>query len=472
LQFTVLGHGALSIEASNVRVLVDPWLLGSCYWRSWWHYPPTEPRAEDLTPDFVYLSHHHFDHFHYPSMRTLAKTATVLVPRFGVDVMPKEVKNLGFERVVELAHGDVTEIAPGLRIASFQYGFDDSTLLVESEGVVLADMNDCKVRGRALREMVGVFGTPTFMFKSHSWAQAYPVRYDADDGDQLALVSRESYVADFLELVEQARPTYAVPFASMVCFLHPETIEVNDNVITPKEIAEGFARRPVEGSEVVVMTPGDSWSSRSGFQLDGFDWYDTEVRTTTLRRLAAQAAPAIASSLESEAGRTVEWDEFREFFQQFVDALPPGATRLALRRPIVFDVPSGGDTSAWVVDARRGTVYRATTPPPDAASIVRVSEAVLADAIRDKIANLIHVSLRLRIELRPGGVDSDLAFWGLLAIWELGYLPVWKVPRRRILSASWRRRHEIFEIVTSRLLSRGSFAERMTEGMIVSSTEE
>ena len=69
MRFTVLGHGALSVEAAGTRLLVDPWLLGSCYWRSWWHYPPTELRDDDLAPDFVYLSHHHFDHFHYPSMR-------------------------------------------------------------------------------------------------------------------------------------------------------------------------------------------------------------------------------------------------------------------------------------------------------------------------------------------------------------------------------------------------------------------
>ena len=64
-------------------MLIDPWLFGSCYWRSWWHYPPTmEPDAALLSPDFVYLTHHHFDHFHYPSMRRIDRNAEVLVARF------------------------------------------------------------------------------------------------------------------------------------------------------------------------------------------------------------------------------------------------------------------------------------------------------------------------------------------------------------------------------------------------------
>jgi len=468
VRFTVLGHGALAVEAAGTRLLADPWLLGSCYWRSWWHYPPTEVRDEDLAPDFVYLSHHHFDHFHYPSMRKLAKSATVLVPRFAVDVMPKEVRSLGFERVQELGHGDVVELAPGLRAVSFQYGFDDSALLLESGGVVLADLNDCKVRGTALREVLDVFGRPTFLFKSHSWAQAYPVRYSSEDETQLSLVSRESYVADFVEMVDAIKPGYAVPFASMVCFLHPETDEVNASVVTPKEVAAGFAASPVQGSEVVVMAPGDSWSVDGGFALGDTDWFDPEVRRRTIDELREQARPKVEASLAAEEGVTVEWSAFEAFFTEFVRSLPPGSARFLLPRPITFHVPSDVDTPSWVVDARRRTVERRATPPADNASVVHVSEAVLAEAIANKVVNLIHISLRLRVDLAPGGVDSDLAFWGLLAMWELGYLPLQRVPRRRLASAGWRRRREIFETVTGRLLKRGSFAERMTAGMIAS----
>ena len=82
MRFTVIGHSCLYIETSAGTILVDPWLFGSCYWRSWWHYPPTpEPEPEWLAPDYVYLTHHHFDHFHFPSMRRIDRSAHVLVPR-------------------------------------------------------------------------------------------------------------------------------------------------------------------------------------------------------------------------------------------------------------------------------------------------------------------------------------------------------------------------------------------------------
>ena len=52
MKFTVIGHSCLRIETSGPTILVDPWLFGSCYWRSWWHYPTVaEPAPEVFEPD-------------------------------------------------------------------------------------------------------------------------------------------------------------------------------------------------------------------------------------------------------------------------------------------------------------------------------------------------------------------------------------------------------------------------------------
>ena len=42
------GHATLSLEQFGKPILItDPWLIGSCYWRSWWlqHYPSEEELA-------------------------------------------------------------------------------------------------------------------------------------------------------------------------------------------------------------------------------------------------------------------------------------------------------------------------------------------------------------------------------------------------------------------------------------------
>ena len=73
----------------------------------------------------------------------------------------------------------------------------------------------------------------------------------------------------------------------------------------------------------------------------------------------------------------------------------------ALRRPVVFEVPSS-PLPFWVLDFKRRAVYRLSSPPPDTASIVTVNEAVLADAIAKRLVHVVHGSMRIRVHLRAG----------------------------------------------------------------------
>ena len=266
MRFTVIGHSCLFVETSAGSIIVDPWLFGSCYWRSWWHYPPTPaPEPEWLEPDYVSLTHHHFDHFHFPSMRRIDRDAKVLVPRFGVDVLAGEVRSLGFAEVTELPHAQVLQLSPEVRVASYQYGTDDTVFVVADGSDVLVDVNDSKIRGRALRQVRDEFGRPTFVFKSYSFAQGYPACYTADDPDDLALITRESYLDDWIRVVEEVEPEFGVPFGSMVAFLHPESRHVNQFLVPPGEVVATWEQRhPASPTTAVQMDPGDRWSSRAG----------------------------------------------------------------------------------------------------------------------------------------------------------------------------------------------------------------
>lgn len=471
MRFTLIGHSCVHVETSAGTILVDPWLSGSCYWRSWWHYPPTEVAPEVRSPDLVYLTHHHFDHFHYPSMRTIDRTARINIPRFGVDVMSNELVGLGFDRVTELPHGEITDLGNGVRIASFQYGIDDSAFVIADGDDVLVDVNDCKIRGRALRDIVDSFGHPTFAMKAHSFAQSYPLGYSADDPGELNLVRRDTLLDDFLGVMRELQPRYAVPFGSMVGFLHPESFHVNAHLITPFEVrdhveaAGGFPR-----GEVVPMIPGEAWSSEGGFEHLDRDWYSD--REANLRQLAEQERPKIDASLAAEAGRHLIWEDFQSYMSKFVRAFPPLVGNRLIPRPVCFEIASDVDSPYWSVSVPRREILRSSTPPVDAADLITVPEAILADAIRDDILGVVHGSMRIHTHLSAGGAPSDLAFWGMIAVHELGYLPSpWTralipggpVLNRRMLGVGWRRRHEVMDILKA-LLGRGSALERISNG--------
>jgi len=471
MRFTLIGHSCIHVETAAGTILVDPWLSGSCYWRSWWHYPPTEVAPEVRSPDVVYLTHHHFDHFHYPSMRTLDRKARILIPRFGVDVMEGEVRSLGFGRVAELPHGEVTDLGHGVRVASYQYGIDDSAFVIADGDTVLVDLNDCKIRGHALADIIETFGHPTFAMKAHSFAQSYPLGYTADDPGELNLVRRDTLLDDFLSAMRVVQPRYAIPFGSMVGFLHPESFHVNAHLVTPFDVRDhveasgGFPR-----GEVVPMIPGEAWSTDGGFEHLDRDWYSD--RDTNLRRLAAEVRPKIDAALAEEAGRHLLWGDFEAYMRRFVASFPPLVGSRLIPRPVCFEIPSDTATPYWSVSVPDKVIRRSATPPANAADLITVPEAILADAIRDDILGVVHGGMRIHTHLASGGAPSDLAFWGMVAVCELGYLPSpWTralvpggpVLNRRMVSVGWRRRHEILDIVKA-LLGRGSALERISKG--------
>ncbi len=124
-----------------------------------------------------------------------------------------------------------------------------------------------------------------------------------------------------------------------------------------------------------------------------------------------------------------------------------------------------------MVDGRRRRVWRQATPPADRADLIDVAPAVLADAIDKRILHFVHGSMRIRVSLRPGGVNEDLAFWGLLMIFEIGYLPARNLASRRFLEAAWRRRREAVDSL-SIFRGSGSPLQRLSAGFAAPTEDE
>ncbi|MDG2028847.1 MAG: MBL fold metallo-hydrolase [Acidimicrobiales bacterium] len=442
MRVTVIGHSCLQVATRAGTILVDPWLFGSCYWRSWWHFPPSqEPTDEMLAPDWIYLTHHHFDHFHYPSMRRMDRSAKVLIPRFGVDVMADEVVSLGFDRPEELRHGRVFDLGDGVRVASYQYGFDDTAFVVAEDDNVIVDVNDCKIRGRAIAPIVKEFGPIALAFKSHSFAQSYPVLYESEDPGQLSLVSTQTYLDDFHDVMSALRPRHAIPFGSMVGFLHPDSAPLNEHLVTPEMVVDGMAAKGgIEGADVVTMAPGDVWDSEAGFDRSDVDWYTDRERHLT--ELTGRNQPKIDAQAESEVGVVVEWRDFEAHLSRLVRDVPRVFARRLAPKPFVFHVPSDEEAPYWWVSFRSRSVGRSATVPEGASGVTTVPEAVLAEAIQNRIVHFLHGAMRIRTSLAPGGVQSDLGWWGVVMMWELGYLPLRRSARHprlwRSLGRRWR----------------------------------
>ncbi len=139
---------------------------------------------------------------------------------------------------------------------------------------------------------------------------------------------------------------------------------------------------------------------------------------------------------EEQAQGPVDFAAFSAYVSRFLRAIP-WPLRRAFPAKVAFDMPG----RYFVVDVGKRRVERSLDLPADAHSVVRANPYMVRDAIEKGGLNLVGISRRIRVHLHRGGATCDAAFWGLLAVYELGYLPVGNLLTLRALAtllARWR----------------------------------
>ena len=176
MKFTIVSHACMSVEQAATRLVIDPWFLGSSYWRSWWNFPePPKELVDELDPTCVYLTHLHWDHFHGPSLKRFDRDTRIYVPLATTGRMVRDLNQMGFHNVVEIPHGTHVDLGDGLELWSYQFGPTlDSTAIVTDGTTVLLDLNDCKSFGKPLKQITRRFPQIDFVFRSHSSASPLP----------------------------------------------------------------------------------------------------------------------------------------------------------------------------------------------------------------------------------------------------------------------------------------------------------
>jgi len=406
MKFTILSHAGMLVEAQGVRLVSDPWILGSSYWRSWWNYPkPASFSKEGI--DYIYLTHMHWDHFHGPSLRKFPPSVIFLVPEAPTSCIVDDLKDFNYKQVIELPHGKTITLAPGLRVTSYQFGLNtDSTLVIEDGQTTLVNMNDSKLAGWPLKQLLKRHPSPHFLFRSHSSAQPYPHCIDAKDENDLALRKNEDYVADFVESAKLVQPKYAIPFASNNCFLHRDTIQFNREIVSPLDVKSFFDQHKPGNSECVVMVAGDSWDDRDGFHINEQDFFT--AREQHLLAYAQEVAPILDGYYSKEARARVTFQDFAVYFKPYLQSLP-WFVRLAFRPVIVFEVEGQPDV-LWGIDFDRKKVFETSASFTGYALRFRVPPAVLRDCLQRKMLTLLFPSKRLRVEMKKGRVKDYFIF--------------------------------------------------------------
>jgi len=357
MYFQTLSHAGLRVVASGKELVCDPWLVGSTYWRSWWNYPPVPQELVDsLKPDFIYLTHLHWDHFQSVSLKRFDPDTPVLIPYDRYERFTRDLRKIGMRNVRELKHGERVELAPHFAIRSFHFApfVTDSAIAMEAEGVTLLNANDAKFAGAPLDQILRLYPKIDFCLRSHSSANPRAC-YHLLDSEEQEPDDNEHYLRAFALFMARVKPRFAIPFASNSCLLHDDVYRFNQLTQTPHAVAEYFARFAVErglDTKLQVMIPGDKWDSEQGFMLQDHDWF--ENREAKLADYRERVTPALERQAQFEARVQVSPKLVQDYFADLARDVPASLTRKLKDREVLLVSRSEKGTAGFAVDLAGG----------------------------------------------------------------------------------------------------------------------
>jgi UDP-MurNAc hydroxylase len=372
--------------------------------------------------------------------------------------MLDDVRAIGFEDITEIAHGCTIEVSPGFRLTSYHFGpFLDSAVVLDVEGVTLFNVNDAKLMGDPLGQVLDRHARIDFVFRSHSSANARSSYAVVDRPRDEAVDDTGRYVRDFATFAVATRARYAIPFASNHCHLHRDTWEYNAFITTPVAVREYFTQRGITSPELVIMVPGDSWCSSHGFQIAPNDYFTR--RTLHLERYREEQRGVLERQDALEATARVDWGVVAEYFGRLRCAVPWPLRRLFRHKPVLYVLTSGdGGTERVEVDLYRGTV-RAPDSDSDAEHPrqIHTTTYIFMQCITRGLFSHLAISKRVRYRV-TAATRSDVERWNFLFnAYEYDLIPLRNLVSPRFVACAFRRWREAFlyaAIVANRLRGR------------------
>jgi hypothetical protein len=318
LAFETIGNATLIVHDRTPLLATDPWLFGSAYFGSWVlsHEVPEEQMASVRACRYLWVSHGHPDHLHVPSLETLADKTILLADHVGSRI--KDSLTADGYRVKVLPDRQWVPLSPRVRVMALADPYQDSVLLVDMDGVLVIDANDCNDRGwgpTARREARR--SRRPILLALAGFGDADMINYFDHEGHRIPpRASRQ--IPPGIGILAKMRGLGAqafVPFATMHRYQREDSIWANEYTTPLDAFALGFddpsrellpafirydvtthAVTPIEPAEnPIVPKPttdfGDDWADRLDAAdvevirdyFDGFDLLADVVDTITFR---------------------------------------------------------------------------------------------------------------------------------------------------------------------------------------------
>lgn len=306
LGFETIGNATVICHDGGPLLTTDPWLDGDAYFGSWKlsHEIPAAQREAIKSCPYLWISHGHPDHLSPLSLETL-RDKQILLPDHVGGRIARELAEQGF-RVRTLASGEWVRLGERTRVCSIADVYQDALLLIDLDGHLVVDANDCGDHGIGpfLRDTVRRYES-SFLLCLTGHGDADMIHFFDESGRPVvpAAARKEPLGPGIAGLLGEYGIKDFVPFSSMHRYQRTDSAWANE-YLTPIGIhAAGFERpgsrvlppfvrydlaagsfrgiEPREASHELLPPErfGDDWSER--LEADEKKELEAYVRKTT-----------------------------------------------------------------------------------------------------------------------------------------------------------------------------------------------
>ena len=147
-----LSHSCIEINADGLKLILDPWLTGPCYGRSWWLLHEVEENLFNRVAcsDGIFISKYSPDHFNLPTLRCIAKinqNIQIYIPEIIMNSCESEIKRFGFIHVKKIPFGVWENLRKTssrfMILPDHKYPHIDIMFLFEYKGHRILNLVDC-----------------------------------------------------------------------------------------------------------------------------------------------------------------------------------------------------------------------------------------------------------------------------------------------------------------------------------------
>lgn len=242
--FETIGNATLIVHDAGVPVLAtDPWITGSAYFGSWGlsHEIPDAQRRSILDARHVWVSHGHPDHLSMPSL-ALLRGRPILLPDHRGGRIADALRADGHE-VRVLRDRTWSSLSAGVRVCSIADRNQDAVLLVDVDGVLVADVNDASDRGWGafVRRTARRYDT-SFLLALSGYGDADMINFIGPDGTRIPppAARRTPPGPAIVRRMQALGMNHFVPFASHHQYERTDSAWANEYTTPVGDHAIGF----------------------------------------------------------------------------------------------------------------------------------------------------------------------------------------------------------------------------------------